>query len=183
MTTDDAAKRGISLIGCDNVVIAGQSLLDGQGGITGLGIGADSGSTNIIVERPVRATGFGGLVIDLGTATTNRNKTLFEPFTLSILDDQVASFVLSITAYGLIQINARSGDANAPHGAFWARGGGSPFAAGIGSSLANCNFATGALAPASGVDGKFTISANNDSRVWFSNRIGGTIIVDVQMLT
>lgn len=184
----DAAKLAVRIIATapgasSDILIGGDTTLNSNdaSGFLGSAVSADDNCTNIIVERGVRAIGF-GKTASLGTSPTNKDKTLLEPFNLVIADDQVASFALPANFYAQVLINARSGAGTSPHGIFSARGSGTPFAFDT-AGLSNCDFVTGALAPAAGVDGKFTISADNSNRVYFSNRTGATLTVDLEMMT
>jgi hypothetical protein len=118
------------------------------------------------------ADGSGAIASDQNISTTKN----YQGQTASINDDAATSFTPGAAA-GIIVISHR----NSAYSTAWgvvAYSTGQPFTTALVVS-ANCNVTTGVLAGTTGTDGKMTVSAHTNGKLYIENRLGVTISINI----
>lgn len=99
----------------------------------------------------------------------------FTPFTFfDLADDTAGSFLMPGNLPSAVLVITSSG-AGTESAMIWARANGSPATQDVGSARGSAvNITTGVLAGTTGTDGKVTVSAASDGKIYIENRLGGS---------
>ena len=131
--------------------------------------------TPLTLQSAFGITAAGKALIDDSTVSDQRNTLKLKQIGLPTMDDDTATSITPTNASGflLVRLAAGTGAGSFALLSYDATTGTAYATLMVGS--ANVAVTTGALSGTTGVDGKLTISAHTNGKIYFNNRLGGTI--------